>query len=83
MRSVYTQSFEHLNKVGVGATMDSLSWRNRDLYIYKKKKILLLEGEKPCHIFQRLQKFSLKHAYPIQPLSFTEKGGQEKCEEQA
>ena len=30
-------------------------------------KFLLLEGEKPCNIFQRLQIFFLKPSYPVQP----------------
>ena len=51
MRSVYTQSFEHSNKVGVRATMDSKLEEQRCVI-----KFLLLEGEKPSHIFQRLQK---------------------------
>ena len=51
MGSVYIQSFEHLNKVGVKATMDSELENQRAVM-----KFLLLEGEKPCHIFQRLQK---------------------------
>ena len=50
--SVYTQSFEHLNKVGVRATMDSKLEEQRSVLI----KILLLKGEKPSHSFQRLQK---------------------------
>ena len=52
MRSVYTQiSFEHLNKVGVRTTMGSKLKEQRSVI-----KFLLLEGEKPCHIFQRLQR---------------------------
>ena len=30
-------------------------------------KFLLLEGEKPCHIFQRLRKVFLKLAHLVQP----------------
>ena len=53
-RSVYAQSFEHLNTVGVRATMEE----QRSVI-----KFLLLEGEIPCHIFQRLQKCFLKPAF--------------------
>ena len=49
IRCMYTQSFEHLNKVGLRATMDSELEEQRS-------KFLLLEDEKLCHIFQRLQK---------------------------
>ena len=48
-RSVYTRNFEHLNKVGVRATIE----KQRSVI---KFLLLLLEGEIPCHIFQRLQK---------------------------
>ena len=50
MRSVYTQNFEHLNKVGIWATMDSKLEEQRAVI-----KFLLLEGERPCQFFQRLQ----------------------------
>ena len=52
VRSTYTRSFEHLNKVGVGATMKSKLQEQRSVI-----QFLLLEGGKPCHIFQRLQEF--------------------------
>ena len=42
MKSVYTQSFEHLNKVGVRATLDSKLQEQRSVL-----KFLLLESEKP------------------------------------
>ena len=41
-----TPSFEHLNKVGVRAAMDSNLEEQRSII-----KFLLLDGEKPCHIF--------------------------------
>ena len=49
VRTVFTQSFEHLNKVSARATMNS---KEHSSVI----KFLLLKGEKPCYIFQRLQK---------------------------
>ena len=48
---MYTQSFEHFNKVGVRATMDSKLEGQRSVIKFRH-----LEGEKPCHIFQRVQK---------------------------
>ena len=49
-RSVYIRIFEHLNWVCVYvSTMDSKLEEQRSI-----KTILLLEGEKPCHIFQRV-----------------------------
>ena len=56
---MYTGSFEHLNKLGVRATMESTLEEQRSVI-----KILLLEGEKPCHIFQRLQKSFSKGCIP-------------------
>ena len=44
MRGVHTQNFEHLNKVGVRATLDSKLEEQRSVI-----KFLLLEGEKHCH----------------------------------
>ena len=55
VRNMYTPSFEHLNKVGVRATMDSKLEEQRSII-----KPLLLEGEKPCHSFQRLKKMFSK-----------------------
>ena len=52
MRCVFIQSFEHLNKVGVRATMDSKIEEQRSVI-----KFLLLEVEKPCNIFQRLPQY--------------------------
>ena len=49
MRSVYTQSFEHLNKLGVRATIDSKLEEQRTVINF-----LVLEGEKPCHIFSKI-----------------------------
>ena len=51
LRSVYTQSFEHLNIVGIRATMDSRLEEQRSVI-----KLLLSEDEKPFHLFLRLQK---------------------------
>ena len=51
MKSVYTRSFEHLNKLGVWATIDSKLGEQRSVI-----KFLLLEGKESCHIFQRLQR---------------------------
>ena len=48
-------SAEHLNKVGIRATMDSLLEEQRSVI-----KFLFLEGEKYCHIFQRLQQILSK-----------------------
>ena len=48
---MYIRSFEHLNKVEVRATTDSKLEEQRSVL-----RFLLLEGEKPCYIFQRLQK---------------------------
>ena len=39
------------NKVGVKSTLDSKLEKQRSVI-----KVLLLEDDKPCHIFQRLQK---------------------------
>ena len=63
MRNIYTQSFEFLNKVDVRATMDSKQQEQRSVI-----KFLLLDGEKPCHVIQRLQKSFLMPAYPVQHL---------------
>ena len=55
--------FEPLNKVGVKAIMDSKLEEQRSVI-----KFLLLEGEKPCHIFfQRLQKSFAKACISVQP----------------
>ena len=51
MRSVYIQSFEHLNKVGFRAIMNSKLEEQKSV-----TKLLLLEVEKPCHIFSRMKK---------------------------
>ena len=64
MKSVYTQSFEHLNKVGVRAAMNSKLEKWRSVI-----KFLILDGEKPFHIFQMLQIFVSEPAYPIQPFT--------------
>ena len=48
VRSVYTQSFEHLNKLGVRATMDSKLEEQRTVI-----NSLVLEGEKTLpHFFK-------------------------------
>ena len=44
--NVYTQNFEHLNKIGVRATMDSKL----------EEQISVIQFLQPCHIFQSLQK---------------------------
>ena len=48
-------SAEHLNKVGIRATVDSMLEEQRSVI-----KFLFLEGEKYCHIFQRLQQILSK-----------------------
>ena len=66
MISVYTQSFEHLNKVGVRVTMESKPEEQR--YVVKFLLLELLEGEIPYHIFKGCRKvFFLKPVYPVQP----------------
>ena len=50
-RRVYRQSYKHLNKAGFRATMDSKLEEHRSVI-----NLLLLEGDKPGHIFQWLQK---------------------------
>ena len=52
IRSVHARSFELLNKVDFRATADS----KLEEQSFCNKKNLLLEGEKHCHNFQRLQK---------------------------
>ena len=70
VRSVYTRSSEHLNKVGIRATMRSKPEEQISVI-----KFLLSEGEKPCHIFQKLQKsFSkacISFTWQLLTLSFT------------
>ena len=52
MRSVYTRSFEHVNKEGIRDTMDSKLEEQRSII-----KFLFLEGDKPCHIFKKCRLF--------------------------
>ena len=54
VRSVYTLSFERLNKVDVRSTMNSMLEEQRSVI-----KFLLLEDEKPCHIFLIAYPFQL------------------------
>ena len=70
MRSVYTRRFENLNKVEetcVMATMDCKLEEQKSVI-----KFLLLEDEKPCHIFQCLQKtfFKVCISFKLQLLSY-------------
>ena len=59
---MYTQSFEHLNKVGVRVTMDSMLEEQRSVI-----KFHLPEVENLVIIFKGCRKVFLKPAYPIQP----------------
>ena len=47
---MYTERCDHSKKIGGRATMDSKLEDQRSII-----KFLLLGGEKPCNIFQRLQ----------------------------
>ena len=48
--------------IGVSSIMDSLLEEQRSVI-----KFLVAEGEKPCHIFQRLKKDFLINVYHVQP----------------
>ena len=61
MRSAYTRRFEQLNKICDEATMDSKLEEQRPVI-----KFLLSESEKPCHIFQKMQKSIFKACITVQ-----------------
>ena len=53
MTIAYTQFTAHLYMKGASVIMDSLLGEQRSVI-----KFMVAEGEKPCHIFQRLKKIS-------------------------
>ena len=59
MKSVYTRSFEHLNKVSVRAPMDYKLEEQKSIITF-----LLLEDENLATFFKGCRKVFLKPAYP-------------------
>ena len=62
MRSVYTQNSEHLNKLGVRATMDSKLEEQRSVLNACFQRVKNLAS-----FFKGCRNVFLKPAYPVQP----------------